>query len=143
METMLEYWLPVFTEESVVMEEYDNINIREDLLILLAPVSTSDVAKISIPSNSAAGLDGISDKEWEAVPKCMKACFFNLILAIAGFPEDLLASRTVFIPKKNNPEDPSDFRPIMIGSVVVRHLHKIISSILIDAGVIDERQRSL
>ena len=69
--------------------------------------------------------------------------FFNLILAIGGFPEDILASRTIFIPKKNNAEDPSDFRPITIGSVVVRHLHKIIASRLIDAGVIDERQRSL
>ena len=79
--------------------------------------------KTSIPSSSAAGLDGISVKEWAADPKCMKAGFLNLIFAIN--------------------EDPSDFRPIRIGSVAVRHLHKIIASRLIDAGVIDERQRSL
>lgn len=57
-------------------------------------------------------------------------------------PEDLLLSRTIFLPKKKDANVPGDFRPITIPPVLVRGLHKILAKRLEDALDIDPRQRA-
>ena len=127
---------PVFYEECVPMDEIVQVREAAELMDVLAPITEAELDKISIPSNSAPGPDGILVKEWAKALKCIKALFYNLIIAIAGFPKELLSSRMIFIPKKDKAEDPSEFRPITIVSAVLRHLHKILASKLMDFQVI-------
>lgn len=100
------------------------------------------VGSINIPNGSAAGVDGITLAGWKRCPVPVRALLYNMILYIGFFPEDILASRTVFVPKKANATQPSDFRPISIASVVVRQ-HKILARRMMADGMVDERQRCL
>jgi len=56
-------------------------------------------------------------------------------------PEDLLRSRTVFVPKKKDAQEPGDYRPITIPPVLVRGLHKILARRMDRLLDIDVRQR--
>lgn len=54
----------------------------------------------------------------------VKTLFLNVILARAGFPSELLTSRTVVIRKKGTSVTLADFRAISMASVVIRLSHK-------------------
>lgn len=73
------------------------------------------------------------------MPSSVKALLFNIVLHSGGFPASMLASQTVFIPKKGECSRPGDFRPIT--SVAVRHLHKILAQRLRESRIVDLRQR--
>ena len=49
--------------------------------------------------------------------------------------------RTTLIPKKDNPLDPADFRPITVGSVLTRGLHKILARRLEGRVPVSVRQK--
>lgn len=72
----------------------------------------------------------------------IKARLFNVVLLVGGFPDQLLASRNVFIPKKKEPKSPSEYRPISISSVAVRQLHRILAHRVSQAALVDERQKA-
>ena len=72
-----------------------------------------------------SGPDKIADRQWRSIPVVLQALFYNVLLAVGGFTEDLLLSRTVFVPKKDGSSTPVEFRPISVSSVVVRQLHKV------------------
>lgn len=114
---------------------------KRELLGTWSPVSCEEVAAINLPLNSAPGLDGIGVRLWRAMPASIKALLFNIVLLCGGFPASMLASRTVFIPKRGKCSLPGDFRPISITSVVVRHLHKILAHRLRESRIVDLRQR--
>ena len=46
------------------MDEIVQVREAAELMDILAPVTEAEVDKISIPSNSAPGADGILVKEW-------------------------------------------------------------------------------
>lgn len=51
-------------------------------------------------------------------------------------------ARTVFLPKKDPAEDPLDFRPIAISSVVLRLFHKLLAQRIVASVDIDHHQRA-
>lgn len=51
----------------------------------------------------------------------------NIILATESLPASLSCARVAFLPKAECPEDPSNFRPIAISSVLACALHKVFS----------------
>ena len=87
---------------------------RQSLQYIWHAVSCEEARDVSTLLNSVPGLDGITAKQWRAVPASVKALFFNIILATGGFAPELLESRTVFIPKKAKSITLADFRPISI-----------------------------
>ncbi|KAI4472904.1 hypothetical protein M0804_015562 [Polistes exclamans] len=92
---------------------------------------------------SGVGIDGVSARQWRNVPVMIRTLFYNIIMARGGFQTEMLASRTIFLPKKHEAKTAADFRPISIASVVVRQMHKILAVRLRSADLIDVRQRSL
>uniref|UniRef100_A0ABD2XNC2 Reverse transcriptase domain-containing protein n=1 Tax=Trichogramma kaykai TaxID=54128 RepID=A0ABD2XNC2_9HYME len=118
---------------------------REDhtLLWIAAPVTCPEISDTEIPMSSAAGVDGVSARQWRSVPVRIRALFYNIVLAVGEFPPELLLSRTIFVPKKDGSSTPAEFRPISVASVIVRQLHKIFAVRLVKANLIDERQRAL
>lgn len=140
---MLEYWEPVLTQESIPVMRPPSPHRRADLQFIWQAVSCEEAVAVSIDVNSAPGIDGITARQWKAVPASIKALYYNIILSQGGFPEQLLVGRTVFIPKKTASVTPAEFRPISIASIVVRHLHKILAERAREAGLVDVRQRCL
>lgn len=107
------------------------------------PFSEEEVSRNTVKKGTAAGPDGISVGQWNAVPAPITTLFYNLILFCGKIPEELTTSRTVFLPKKQRPDDPADYRPISIGSVVLRHLHKLLAYRMQQIpALIDLRQRA-
>lgn len=142
MADMLQHWRPVLERPSPGVEETAAPE-NPDFGFVGAPITIREVEKVKIPTTSAPGRDKITFATWRQVPSAARALFFNIVLARGGFPSSLLVSRTVFVPKKDGSNLPSDFRPLSIAAVAVRQLHRIIALRLVRTDIIDKRQRGL
>jgi hypothetical protein len=105
------------------------------------PITIEEVRTARLKTGSAAGPDHITVRQWNAVPQQIIALLFNVFL-LAHPPEELLTSRTVFIPKVATPTSPSHYRPISISSVILRHFNKVLCNRLKDLEMPDQRQRA-
>ncbi|KAL2102371.1 hypothetical protein ACEWY4_001539 [Coilia grayii] len=101
---------------------------------------------LSIKKGSAAGSDGISVKdlkEWD--PEGVKLCSLFNGWWVAGYiPECVKPARTVLLPKTTEVQalnEPGNWRPITIGSFLLRLFSKLLHSRLRAACPISERQR--
>lgn len=139
---MVEYWTDVVTTPSKPLPSKRAFPVRPHFQAVWGPVMCEEVVAEFVALRSASGPDGVSPRLWRATPVSVIALFFNLVLFLGGFPVSMLVSRTVFVPKKgSDPPRPSDFRPISVSSVVVRHLHKILARRLHQFPLSDSRQR--
>lgn len=108
-----------------------------------SPITEGEVINIRLPRSSAPGLDGLTVRRWMTeVPAIIRATIMNMFMATGRVPPRFRDSRTVLIPKAGDPLDPSNYRPISVASVVLRHFHKILVARLGKCGLIDERQRA-
>lgn len=106
------------------------------------PITENEI-KISEPTRTACGPDGLQAEVWRRVPHSLRMLFFNIILRRGSMPSTLLQARTTMIPKNNMPETEADYRPITVPSVVVRQFHKIIGKRLESSVAHVEQQRGL
>uniref|UniRef100_H3ABZ5 ribonuclease H n=1 Tax=Latimeria chalumnae TaxID=7897 RepID=H3ABZ5_LATCH len=101
----------------------------------------------SFKKDSSPGTDKISVQHlWNICNKdpCILARIFNLWLKHKHIPNDLKESRTILLPKTDDPEllkEPSNWRPITIGSIWLRAYTKILTDRLSKAVTINTRQR--
>lgn len=114
-----------------------------DRTLLWDPISPIEVSRISVKTGTAPGLDQITPRMWNAVPATLRALLFNLLLLAGTIPSSIATTRTVFLEKGGISDRPSpaEYRPLSIGSVVIRHLHKILAKRLAALDVFDTRQR--
>lgn len=78
-------------------------------------------------SNSGPGPDGITITQVKRCPAILLEVRFNIILYRRMTPSAWRASRTILIPKEGSRADPSNWRPITIGSATQRLLHRILA----------------
>lgn len=138
---MVEFWSGVVTQPSKPVAAKRVVPVKARLKSLWGPVTADEVTGEFVPLGSSPGPDGVSPRVWRAVPTSIQALFFNILMFLRGFPASMLVSRTIFVPKKGGTGRPSDFRPISVSSVVVRHFHKILAARLQMAHLVDDRQR--
>jgi len=114
-----------------------------DKASLWGPITPAEVKGTSIKTGTAPGLDQITPRMWNAVPPALRALLFNLLLLAGTVPWSLTATRTVFLEKGGMSErpGPAEYRPLSIGSVIARHLHKILAKRLAALDIFDNRQR--
>lgn len=129
------YWHEVFSKESSPLPEA--ARVRTELLKdLWEPIQEEEIMQTAQISDSSPGLDGVSSRNWKRVNAKFKAILYNLFLLRKKLPSDLYDTRTIFIPKvKGGSSNPGDYRPISIGSVIIRQFHKILGKRL--AGKFD------
>lgn len=142
LDRMIEYWGPMFTETSIQVPVGNKGNIG-DWSSISAPVSVEDIKNSEVQMSSAPGVDGITPSQWRKIPPKLRALFYSMIMAIGAFPTRLLLTRTIFVPKKDGSNEPADYRPISVASVVVRQLHKILAKRLRNFGLVGEHQRCM
>lgn len=94
-------------------------------------------------SNSSPGPDGILVPQVKRCPAHMLKALFNVILYRRHIPSLWLQSRTILIYKEGDRKNPTNWRPITIGSAVQRLLHRILARRLPVAVPFDPRQRGL
>lgn len=71
-----------------------------------------------LATKSAPGPDNISVSELLKIPPSILQHIFINWVAFGLVPLKMKQSRTVFIPKKANPQGPGDFRPISVSAVL-------------------------
>lgn len=114
-----------------------------DKTLLWDPITPAEVYRISVRTGTAPGLDQITPRMWNAVPVVLRALLFNLLLLAETIPSSIATTRTVFLAKggMSDRPKPSEYRPLSIGSVVIRHFHKILAKRLAALDIFDKRQR--
>lgn len=100
------------------------------------------IALTSMDSKTSSGPDGIKVSQLKGLPVRVLMKWFNLIMYCGRVPACLKRSITVFIPKKQNPESHSDYRPISMSSVILRLFNKILANRLLKKVQFDHRQRA-
>ena len=90
---------------------------------------------------SAPGPDGVTPREFLKIDKDELREFYSFSLQKKTTTVELQTGRTILIPKVDNPEDPGDYRPITITSVITRGLHKIIAKRIMERLPTEQRQK--
>lgn len=138
---MSAFWENVFTQESRVSPGVTR-SLAQDVEAIWAPIDIAEVKRSMPAVGKAPGADGISPREWRVVPNSIKCAICNLILLCERAPGGLLRATTTLIPKGNNADEPSKFRPITVASVILRHVNSILSCRVTTLVQIDDRQRA-
>jgi len=114
-----------------------------DRTLLWDPITPVEIKRISVRTGTAPGLDGITPGMWNAVPIILRTLLFNLLLLAEMVPVSTATTRTIFLEKGGMSDEPSpaEYRPLSIGSVIIRQLHKILARRLTSLDIFDLRQR--
>lgn len=107
---------------------------------VFSTVSLEEVAKCLPSAKTAPGPDGFKARPWRRLPVELLAGFFNLFIAAGMLSEFFIASRTIFVPKKDDPGCPGNHRPISIASIALRHFLPILAQRLERLSLVDAPQ---
>lgn len=143
---MFRFWENVFGKEgfahSESVESATPSVSEENVRTISGPIEANELANSKPKRGTAAGPDGLTSTRWRVIPTEWKQLFYNCLLYANSTPSELVAARTVFIPKKDKPLLPGDYRPISVTSVALRQFHTILARRLQHAFAHDERQRA-
>lgn len=121
--------------------QYGGTLDRLQMLKLWSPFTEEEVKEAKPDLRSAPGPDGIRPEDWRSVPARIQAEIFNSWMSQGEIPRQLRQCRTVFVPKRDEPAGPGDYRPISIASVPLRHMHALLARRLEACCPPDARQR--
>lgn len=123
--------------------EWDEGCEKDSMAPLWNAVTIEEVMKARVACDSAPGLDGISPSAWNKVNNEFKRLIYNLFIFYERVPNSFKMSRTVFTPKvEGGADDPAEFRPLTICSVVLRGFNKILAERLVSLHDFDDRQNA-
>ena len=133
-----QYWVGLFSRESPPIP-----NIEYGDVDLLEPVSPEEITwlKKTIDRSSAPGPDGLTSAQFLELLNDRLQTAYTLVLQSGESSEVWQFARTTLIPKTSNPENPADFQPITMMSVLTRGLHKILARRMFRRVSTDEWQR--
>lgn len=139
-EVMFPFWRQVMTACSNVTP---GTGRREEAkLDLWSPIMPNEIKKALPSRGTAPGPDGLTARLLGSVPCEILLRVFNIFMICGKVPKHLLESRTTLIPKKDGADQPGDFRPITVSSVLLRTYHKILATRIMKHVVLDPRQKA-
>lgn len=93
-----------------------------------SPISPDEIQGALLSwNNSAPGPDGIPVSRVKKCPVPLLEALFNLVLFRQSAPPSWHHNRTVLVPKDGDLSNPANWRPITIGSALMRLLHRILA----------------
>jgi hypothetical protein len=110
-------------------------SLTSDYDIVVSQDSVTSLFKC-IDVNKAPGPDGIGGRVLRCCADQLGSVFtqlFQLSLDSGHIPALWKFSNIVPLPKKTNPKQPNDFRPVALTSVVMKTLEKIVKSLVLAA----------
>lgn len=139
---MDDFWSEIFGEPSKIVEPWTGPPVKKRRFNIYYPVTPQDITSHRLSNDTAPGPDQYTSEDWNKLSPLLRARFFNICLANMSLPKGMKLARTIFIPKKDNPASPSDFRPLSITSVATRQLHKILATRLRSSLNLNYKQRA-
>lgn len=139
---MMDYWSNILETPAQRVDNTISTYVNE-LGDWWSPITCEDIRKNELTSRTSPGLDKVSVAKWRSIPPPVRAAFYNIVMLKGSFPSIMTTGRTIFIPKKTEgSDDPRDYRPITVTSVLLRQFHKILAGRLAVAHQWDARQRA-
>lgn len=122
------FWNSIFGMESRPVGRLEKKPFSAEHEELLRPITGEEVkTHLRGMKAGAAGVDGITLAHLRAVnPYCL-AEWFNSFILLGTVPRSLKHFRTIFLKKVDEPDNPTQYRPITIGSYVRRTFAGIIA----------------
>lgn len=140
----VEFWGGLFSRSSPALndENREGPSHSGTLVTIMDPISTEDVkwCKAKTSLSTAPGPDGVTPKDFRAVPDEEVRDYYNLVL-MSSSTRNWARGRTTLLPKSDSPRTPGEYRPITVTSVVTRGLHKILAKRLADRMPTSARQK--
>lgn len=137
---MIQFWRTTMTNGTNTSPE--NETKQPVINELWSPVTTDEIKQSFPELNTSPGPDGLSSRQMRAIPLHILARVFNLFLICGKLPRHLLKARTTLIPKKDGAQNPEDYRPITVQSVLTRTFHKVLARRLVQFIQLDKRQKA-
>ena len=117
--------------------------MRRNCLLMTRYMTVDEVrANLEGMNDGAPGLDGIKKWNLQQVPLLELTTHMNLWMATGVPPVAFLEGNVVFVPKVQQPKDPGDYRPITLGSVVMRAFHRVLAKRLAGSWPLSGRQKA-
>ncbi|GBM36534.1 Retrovirus-related Pol polyprotein from type-2 retrotransposable element R2DM [Araneus ventricosus] len=108
---------------------------------LMCPITTDEISKCFPKIGSAPGPDLSTVGELRQISKFELAKIFNIFLLCRRVPDRFCRAKTIFLLKRKDTSNPSDFRPISLTPIPARLLSKILARRLAPTVSLDPEQR--
>ena len=120
------FWAPLF--EGISNGRIDVGGDESPLYEMVKPITEDELERtLRRLNNGSPGPDRIKKSGIISLSKDRLSARFNLYMLVGISPVRFKRGTTVLIPKTSHAEQPKDFRPITLGSVVGRLFHKILA----------------
>lgn len=140
-QAMEKFWETAMTRE--INNPAKEIKFPKTTLdIMWKPVTADEITSNYPELTSSPGPDGITSKQLRAIPLPILVRIFNFFLASGKLPLRLLKVKTTLIPKKENANNPGDYRPITVQTILTRSFNKVLASRILKNIKFDNRQRA-
>ena len=110
---------------------------------LWKPITPGEIKAAKLDLSIAPGPENLTPRQLRAVSVNVLVKVFNLMMSCERLPKHIMDARAMFIPKKPDAVDPSDFRPITnIFSALSTLFHRILAKRIDSAVEFSEEQRA-
>ena len=146
-QTVDDFWRPKLatTNDKCHLSGWEKANDLADNETLLRLISCEEVVSAlkSQKKTSAAGPDKVTMRTLllSKETPCTLALLYNICMVAGKIPDSLKSNRTILIPKGGDAAEPGNWRPITIGSLMLRIFTKVMVKRLQEAVPLCERQR--
>ena len=134
------YGKNIFEKAELSEPPYENLS-RQLRGSIWYPLDETCIRCTKPSLSTAPGIDGVTSRQIRAIPLPIMVKIFNLLMWCGRVPRRLRGAKTIFIPKKKDPQLPEDFRPITLGSIIIRWFHSILAKRLSDSISFEQSQR--
>ena len=126
---MLDFWRPLFESPDIPDGPRFVDSVQHPTLYhLQVPVSLLDIASaLRGLGESAPGPDCIKATTIKSLPPASLARLFNCWLWVGAVPPTITLNAVTFILKVKGSVEPGEYRPITVGSHLVRLFHRKIA----------------
>lgn len=141
-EAFLQTWIDI--QEAPVSgtrPEQRTVGRTEDIS-LFGPITTQEL-KAAMPNLKSAPVpDGFMASDLRAILVPVLKVLLTMVMLLGHLPVCLRGAKTIFILKKDQPEEPGNFRTITVAPMIVRLFHKVLAARLHAAIPLDMKQRA-
>lgn len=122
------YWQDLFSKTAQYEPDANEPTTQRPVEPELAkPISRAEVKQILKSAKATSpGADKVDRKLLRKIGPDRLRVLFNLFLLTSIVPEELKMGRVTLIPKTDKPNHPKDFRPITVGSMILRSYHSLL-----------------
>lgn len=138
-EGLINFWKKVFySQHQVTVSAERKVEVVNQLV---DPISLDELTEAKL-KDCSPGPDGLMAKDIAQMDKNVLLIIMNLFLLSGKATSYMKRSKTILIPKGDDPAGPGDYRPITLTPMLLRLFHKIIYKRVVKYVSFDNKQHA-